>query len=145
MPRDVVPIEIRPSRPSDIFSIMRCCGNSTCARLLMKRLPATFTPAASSASISLNSAAGSSTRPLPMTAFFPGTQNAARNQLENVLLLADEDRVPRVVSALVARHDVEPIREQIDDFSLALVAPLGAEDDHVSHLCPNFLVYRQNH
>ena len=34
-----------------------------------------------------------------------GPQNAARNQLENELLGADEDGVSGVVAALVAGHD----------------------------------------
>src|SRR5205814_6669961 len=60
------------------------------------------------------------------------------------LLLADIDGVAGVVATLVARHNIEAIREQIDNFPFTLIAPLGAEDDHVSHLCPNLLVYRQN-
>jgi hypothetical protein len=36
-----------------------------------------------------------------------------------------------VVSALVARHDVEVLAEKIDDLSFALVAPLGADDGDV--------------
>ena len=72
MPREVVPMETRPGRPSDIFSIIRCAGKRTCARLLMKRRPATESPADSNASISARSAAGSITSPLPITAIFPG-------------------------------------------------------------------------
>ena len=69
-------------------------------------------------------------------------QNAARNQLQNELLLADEDRVAGVVAALIARHDVESLGEEIDDLAFALVAPLGAEDDYVSHFDQTYLVYR---
>jgi hypothetical protein len=39
--------------------------------------------------------------------------------------------VARIVSALIAGHDVEARREQIDDLSLAFIAPLGAEDDKI--------------
>ena len=38
----------------------------------------------------------------------------------------------RIVAALIAGHDIEPFREEIDDLAFTLVAPLGAEDDYVS-------------
>ena len=72
----------------------------------------------------------------------PGTQNAARDQFQNELLFADENRVAGIVPALIARHDVELFREEIDDFAFTLVAPLGAEDDYVSHFDQTYLVYR---
>jgi hypothetical protein len=31
-----------------------------------------------------------------------------------------------VVAALVARHDIEAVGEEVDDFAFAFVAPLGA-------------------
>ena len=60
-------------------------------------------------------------------------QNAAGNQLENELLFADKDGVPGVVPALIPRHDIEAFGQQIDYFTFALVAPLGAQDDYVIH------------
>src|SRR5207244_9789508 len=54
--------------------------------------------------------------------------------LENELLLADKDGVAGIVPALVPRYDVELFSEQIDYFAFALVAPLGAQDDHIIHL-----------
>ena len=72
----------------------------------------------------------------------PGPQNAARNQLQDELLFADENRVAGVVSALIARDDIEAFGEEIDDFAFALVAPLRAEDDYVSHFDQTYLVYR---
>jgi hypothetical protein len=41
--------------------------------------------------------------------------------------------VARVVSALIARDNIEPFGEEIDDFAFTLIAPLRAEDDYVSH------------
>ena len=35
--------------------------------------------------------------------------------------------------ALVARDDVEALGQQIDDFALAFVAPLRAENDYIAH------------
>ena len=65
--------------------------------------------------------------------FFARAQNPAGDQLQNELFLADKDSVAGVVSALVARHHVEPLGEKIDDFTFTLVSPLRAQDDDVSH------------
>src|ERR1035437_9883039 len=54
----------------------------------------------------------------------PGTQDAARDQFEDELLVADENRMARIVPALIARHNIEAFREEIDDLAFALVAPL---------------------
>ena len=73
MPRDVVPMEIRSARPSDIFSTMRWNGKITCARLLMRKLRGRHRcPAASSDAHLLEQRAGSITTPLPITACIPG-------------------------------------------------------------------------
>ena len=63
----------------------------------------------------------------------PGPQNAARDQLQNELLFPDEDRVAGVVPALIARDDIEALGQKVDYFALAFVAPLRAENDHVTH------------
>ena len=63
----------------------------------------------------------------------PGRRMPLGNQLQNELLLADEDRVPGVVAALIARHNIEALGKQIDDFAFALVAPLRAQNDYVAH------------
>ena len=58
------------------------------------------------------------------------------------LLFADEDGVAGVVAALIARHDIEVLGEEIDDLSLAFVAPLRAQDDDVFHWKQTYLFYR---
>jgi hypothetical protein len=58
-------------------------------------------------------------------------QHAGRDQMQHELLSLDEHRVPGVVAALRAGDDLKAWREQVDDLALALVAPLGAEHDHV--------------
>src|SRR5258708_5108223 len=63
-----------------------------------------------------------------------GAQNPARDELQNVLRLADENRVPGVMPTLVTRNDVEFVGEEIDNLALALVAPLRAQHDDVGHL-----------
>ena len=48
------------------------------------------------------------------------------------LSLAHADGVAGVVAAVVAGHDLDLLREQVDDLALAFVAPLGADDRRCS-------------
>ena len=60
-------------------------------------------------------------------------EDAARDQLQGVAVAADDDGVPGVVATLVA-HDVAVLLgQQVDDLGLALVTPLGADDDGDGH------------
>ena len=56
---------------------------------------------------------------------FAGMQDARRNQVQYILLVANLYRMPRVVAALIAHDHVGLFREHINDFALALIAPLG--------------------
>ena len=56
-------------------------------------------------------------------------QNAGGNQGKDGLAAADDQRMPGVVPTLEARHRRGALRQQIDDFAFALIAPLGADDD----------------
>jgi hypothetical protein len=47
--------------------------------------------------------------------------------------LADANGMAGVVTALVARDDVEVRREDIYDLAFAFVAPLGSDYDYVFH------------
>jgi len=58
-----------------------------------------------------------------------GAENASRYQLQDKSLSLDDDRVAGVVSAGVARHHGERLGEYVDDLALALVAPLGSDND----------------
>ncbi len=49
--------------------------------------------------------------------------------MQLVDLIAGDDRVPGVVAPLVAHDDVAALGEEVDHLPLALVAPLGADDD----------------
>ena len=60
-------------------------------------------------------------------------ENATRNQLQGVLLIIDNDGMTGIVTALVAHHIGVLLGQQIDDLRLALVAPLGADDDGDGH------------
>ena len=65
-------------------------------------------------------------------------QDAGRDERENGFLAADDQRMPGVVAALEARDRVRLIGEQIDDFALALVAPLQADHDQIlTHCAPS--------
>ncbi len=55
------------------------------------------------------------------------TQNPARDQLQNEFLPSDDDGMPGVVTARIARHHRKPIGKNVDDLSLSLIAPLGAQ------------------
>ena len=77
--------------------------------------------------------AGIDDQPVADDRLFSRPQNAAGNELEDELLIADAHRMAGVMAALVARHDIEVRGEQIDDLPLAFVAPLGAQDDNISH------------
>ena len=62
-----------------------------------------------------------------------GMQDAARNQPEHEFTIADEDGVARVMAALIADDVVETVGQQIDQFALAFVAPLRAQNNNIAH------------
>jgi len=64
---------------------------------------------------------------------FAGPQDAAGNQLQDKLTAADVDGVAGVVAALVSRHYVESLREQVNDLTFAFIAPLGAKHNEIAH------------
>ena len=68
--------------------------------------------------------------------FHAVAQDAAGNQLENELLLADKNRVPGIVAALIARDDVEMLGKQVDNFAFAFIAPLSAKHNQITHSSP---------
>src|SRR5438067_11639184 len=57
---------------------------------------------------------------------FAFAQNARRDEMQNVFLFADENSMPGVVSALSAHDDVRLLRQNVDYFAFAFIAPLGA-------------------
>ena len=60
-------------------------------------------------------------------------EHAARDQLQGEGLAVDDERVPGVVAALVAHHQVHLLGEEVGEPTLALVAPLGPDDDRRRH------------
>ena len=73
------------------------------------------------------------TTPLPMTGMHPGREDAGGEEVQRVLLVADDDRVAGVVAALVAHHVVDGATEQVGGLSLALVTPLSTEQHKCGH------------
>src|SRR6185295_14385306 len=60
-------------------------------------------------------------------------EDAARHQLQGKRLASDDDRVPRVVPALVAHDDVHLLGDEVGELALALVTPLGTDHDRCGH------------
>ena len=61
-------------------------------------------------------------------------QNSGRNEVQDRLLAADHERVARVVSALESDDRRARDPPGVHDLALALVTPLGTDDDDVA--CP---------
>ena len=100
----------------------------TCALAEMRR-PLTSTPRRCRPSISSISDLRVDDDAVADHAQLAGVEDPRRDQVELVDLVVADDRVAGVVAALVADDDVGPLGEQVGDLSLALVAPLGADDD----------------
>src|SRR6266404_3744746 len=60
-------------------------------------------------------------------------QNPARNQLQHITVLPNDDRVPRVVPARHARDVIERSRKVVHHLAFALVAPLRPHHHHRFH------------
>src|ERR1700722_17845302 len=71
---------------------------------------------------------GIENNPIANHAAAAGTQHAAGHELKNKLLAVDDDGVTGIMSAGIAGHDREVLRQHVDDLPFALVAPLGAYD-----------------
>ena len=63
-----------------------------------------------------------------------GGDDPRRDLPDLVGLAGDDDRVAGVRTALVAADEIRLLGEQIDDLSLALVAPLRTDDDSRGHV-----------
>ena len=84
-------------------------------------------------SISSTRLTGSTTTPLPMTHILFLRRMPGRDQVQDVFLPFDEDRVPGVVAALRAHDDVRLLGQHVDDFAFAFIAPLGADQNRIGH------------
>jgi hypothetical protein len=71
--------------------------------------------------------------PVADHALLSGVKDSGRDQVEDEFLPTDHKRVPGVVPPGGTRNRVHELGVDVDNFSLALVTPLGAEDDDVLH------------
>ena len=60
-------------------------------------------------------------------------QDARGDQVQDVFLSLDVDRVAGVVAALRADHDVRLLGQHVDDLAFAFIAPLGADQNRIGH------------
>ena len=60
-------------------------------------------------------------------------QDAGRHQVQDIPGAADENRVPGVVATGVSHHEVRPLGQYVNNLALALIAPLGANENRVCH------------
>ncbi len=60
--------------------------------------------------------------------------DARRQQSQLVDLALDHQGVAGIVAALETHDDVRPVGQPVDDLTLALVAPLGADNGHIGHV-----------
>src|SRR3546814_3637522 len=59
--------------------------------------------------------------------------DAGRQQAELVGVLADDKRMAGIMPALETDDDIGSLRKPVDNLSLSLVAPLGADHGHIGH------------
>ena len=55
--------------------------------------------------------------------------------MQHILLLSNYYGMPGVVAALRADDDLSLFGEDVDDLAFAFVAPLGADENRVGHVC----------
>lgn len=71
-----------------------------------------------------------------------GVEDAGGDQVELEGVRPDDDRVAGVAPPLVAHHDVRVPGQVVRDLALALVSPLGSNDDDRWHGSPGYRVER---
>ena len=72
----------------------------------------------------------------------PLMEDPTGHQMEDERLIAPTDGVACIGSALIARHDVNLITEQVHDLALSFVAPLASNNNSNRH---SFIVLRRQH
>ena len=55
---------------------------------------------------------------------FAGMQDAGRNQVQDVLIVADLDRVSGVIAALITDDHIGLLGQHVDDLAFAFITPL---------------------
>ncbi len=60
-------------------------------------------------------------------------EHAGGDEVKDEFLAPDDDGVARVVAPVITGHDLDLVRQEVNELPLALVAPLGAGDHDVGH------------
>ncbi len=60
-----------------------------------------------------------------------------RNEVKNDFFLVDDNRVAGIVSSLIAGHCIKGRSQKVDYLPLALITPLGADNEQISHKSPS--------
>ena len=60
-------------------------------------------------------------------------ENAGRDQVEDILLVAVDNGVAGVIAPLATDDDVDLAGQHVDDFAFAFIPPLGADENGVCH------------
>ncbi len=68
----------------------------------------------------------------------PFVQNAGRNQVQHKCFFADFNRMPGVVSPLIAGDNIEFFRQHVHDFPFAFISPLHSKNHQICHVFPAF-------
>jgi len=77
--------------------------------------------------------AGVDHHPVTDEAGFVGMKDPRGDEVKDMFLVIDHERVAGVVAALKTHHTVSLFREEIDHLALALISPLGTDNNNVRH------------
>ena len=74
--------------------------------------------------------------PVAYKTLLPRVQGSGGNEVQNEFLVPHHHRVAGVVAALETHQNVRILGQEINEFSLALVPPLGPYDNDIRHSAP---------
>jgi hypothetical protein len=66
---------------------------------------------------------------IPYDAVFSLVQNTRGDEVQDEFFLPDNHGMARIMAALIARDNVRAVGQEVNDLSLALIAPLGADNN----------------
>jgi hypothetical protein len=61
-------------------------------------------------------------------------QNGGGQQVKNVFLVADHDRMPGVIPALIPDRNITVLGKDIDQLSLPFIPPLRTDNDYIHRI-----------
>jgi hypothetical protein len=66
-------------------------------------------------------------------ACLPVVEYPGGNEMKDILLVIDNQRVSGIVAALKTYHTISLFGKQVDDFPFSFVSPLGPNDNDICH------------